>query len=331
MSHANVKMFVVALGLVQASWGQTQTPLGTAFTYQGKLQREGVALNGVGAAELQFMLFDGPDESAQPVGAPVIIDDAEFHDGLFAVDLDFGAGAFDGNTRWLELAVAEPGGTFTPLTPRQQISGVPYALQTRGFFTDGLENVGIGSTEPKAKMEVKGEYAEGKGQMMLVDKDHDSGAGEAGAAMSGWGNDAESGASGVGKLWHVGNDEDFEGSGTKKDFKIKNMREAKIQIGTNDREEDLVIDKDGKVGLGAPNPNTKLELWGTHESKKGQVMLVDQDYPSFFPEAAVAITGWGQNAGDNEDGKVWHVGNKEDEADPTQKRTFPSKASATAR
>lgn len=49
--------------------------------------------------------------------------------GLFTVTLDFGAGVFDGNARWLEIAVRPAGGgAFTLLTPRQPLAPAPHAL-----------------------------------------------------------------------------------------------------------------------------------------------------------------------------------------------------------
>ena len=50
-------------------------------------------------------------------------------DGLFTVQLDFGAAAFNGDTRWLEITV-----NGTLLTPRQRVNATPYAVQTRGIF-----------------------------------------------------------------------------------------------------------------------------------------------------------------------------------------------------
>src|SRR5438045_945584 len=49
--------------------------------------------------------------------------------GLFTVKLDFGAGAFNGNARWLELAVRTNGvASFTPLSPRQNLTPTAYAI-----------------------------------------------------------------------------------------------------------------------------------------------------------------------------------------------------------
>ena len=49
-------------------------------------------------------------------------------DGIFTVELDFGAGPFSGEARWLEISVARHGGTLITLAPPQPLTPVPAAL-----------------------------------------------------------------------------------------------------------------------------------------------------------------------------------------------------------
>ncbi len=105
--------------------GQAQT---TTFTYQGHLLDHGAPANG--NYDLQFTLRDaltagnqvGSALSAAPVGVT---------NGLFTVALDFGAGAFPGTDRWLELGVRTNGSAVahTLLSPRQAVTTTPYALR----------------------------------------------------------------------------------------------------------------------------------------------------------------------------------------------------------
>lgn len=102
-------------------------PLGTAFTYQGELQDQSQAANGV--YDFSFRLFDGPNPlSDNPVGTPVAVNGVDVVDGIFTVELDFGASPFTGEARWLEISVARTGGSLTTLSPTQPLTAVPYAL-----------------------------------------------------------------------------------------------------------------------------------------------------------------------------------------------------------
>ena len=62
--------------------------------------------------------------------------------------LDFGAGAFNGDARWLEIGVRTNGiGAFTELTPRQEVPLMPYALYAAEAGGAAATNVaGLGSS-----------------------------------------------------------------------------------------------------------------------------------------------------------------------------------------
>ena len=101
-------------------------PLGTAFTYQGKLTDGGTPANG--NYDLRFILYDA-DVGGSQVG-PILTNAAVLvSGGLFTVPLDFGGGVFTGDARWLEIGVrANGGGNFTTLSQRQPFTPTPYAL-----------------------------------------------------------------------------------------------------------------------------------------------------------------------------------------------------------
>ncbi|MBI4580919.1 MAG: hypothetical protein HY718_14520, partial [Planctomycetes bacterium] len=81
-----------------------------------------------GPYDFEFSLFDDATAGVQ-AGPTLTVDDVTVTGGLFTVTLDFGS-VYDGNRRWLGIAV-RPGESvepYTPLTPRQELTGTPHAL-----------------------------------------------------------------------------------------------------------------------------------------------------------------------------------------------------------
>lgn len=120
----------ILLALTGISWAQ-----GTAFTYQSRLNDNGALANG--NYDLQFSLFDALNGGAQ-VGATLNKTGIAIANGVFIVQLDFGANAFmRGGQRWLQIAV-RPAGTsdpYTTLTPRTEITSTPYAIRSLSAAT----------------------------------------------------------------------------------------------------------------------------------------------------------------------------------------------------
>jgi hypothetical protein len=114
-------------GLALAVGALAQTPLGSAFTYQGQLKDAGAPVSGT--ADFKFGLWDVYVGGNQ-IGTTQTIGGVEVLNGLFTVWLDFGSAAFTGQARYLEMEVRVPAGSgsYTLLTPRQEVGAVPYAL-----------------------------------------------------------------------------------------------------------------------------------------------------------------------------------------------------------
>jgi len=112
-------------------------PMGSALTYQGQLQQSNSPGNIIGqpasgpvtaVCDFRFSLWDAVT-NGNLVGATQTNSAVSVSNGLFTVTLDFGASAFNGNARWLDIGVrTNGGGAFTALTPRQLVPVVPYAL-----------------------------------------------------------------------------------------------------------------------------------------------------------------------------------------------------------
>jgi hypothetical protein len=115
--------------------------IGSGITYQGELKNANGPVDATCA--FRFALYDAASGGAQ-VG-PTLNQSVHVADGLFTVQLDFGAGAFNGKSQWLQVAVQCPGDPgYTPLAPRQQLTAVPYALSLMpGATISGPTNVGL--------------------------------------------------------------------------------------------------------------------------------------------------------------------------------------------
>ncbi len=119
--------FFFTIGLLSLS---SAAPLGTAITYQGQLI---LSENPVDEpTDLRFRLFDAASAGTQ-VGATVDLPSVAVSNGLFTVALDFGAGAFDGDARWLEVEARVPAssGSYVTISPRQALTPAPYALYAK--------------------------------------------------------------------------------------------------------------------------------------------------------------------------------------------------------
>lgn len=139
-------LFALFTVTIAVSQNVRSEPFSTAFTYQAQLDEGNGPLNG--SADLRFELF-AVETGSSPVGAAFTVTNLAVSEGLVAVSLDFGVDVFDGGSRWLEVAIRTPhdpgdSAPFTTLSPRQSISPIPYALQTRGIFVNEAGDVSIG-------------------------------------------------------------------------------------------------------------------------------------------------------------------------------------------
>ncbi|MBI5567969.1 MAG: hypothetical protein HY870_23935 [Chloroflexi bacterium] len=105
-----------------------QAAVGSGFTFQGQLKNAGATVNG--NCDMTFRLYDAAATGAQ-IGSTITAT-VPVSNSLFTVMLntngEYGANAFNGYARWLEVGVKCAGDpAFTTLSPRQQITAAPYA------------------------------------------------------------------------------------------------------------------------------------------------------------------------------------------------------------
>lgn len=102
-------------------------PLDSSINYHGSLSKNGEPANG--AYDLLLTLYDA-EEGGALIGPTLTNANVTVAEGSFRTEMDFGAEAFNGSARWLEIGVRLNGSeeTFVTLSPRQALSAVPYAL-----------------------------------------------------------------------------------------------------------------------------------------------------------------------------------------------------------
>jgi len=138
-STAMASILIVILWLIPSN-ALCQTPLDTAFTYQGRLM-DGTS-PADGTYNMAFSIYSDaggtvlldsyPDTGTVPV---------EVEEGLFTVILEFDAVHFTGERRWLEIVVEA-----TALWPLQELTAAPYTV----FSLDTQKICGrlVGDTTP---------------------------------------------------------------------------------------------------------------------------------------------------------------------------------------
>jgi len=107
-------------------------PVGTAFTYQGRLVKDESPVTAT--CDFRFSLWDAASSGGQ-IGSDVDRPGVSVSSGLFTAQLDFGGSAFTGDARWLGIMVKCPGdGDYIDLG-RQALTPTPYALALPGLWT----------------------------------------------------------------------------------------------------------------------------------------------------------------------------------------------------
>jgi trimeric autotransporter adhesin len=150
-----VLLLAVRVGAQNAPEGNTTeaTALVSTFTYQGYLEQNAIPVTAT--CDFQFSLYDALAGGVQ-IGSTLTRTNIVVSGGIFTVQLDFGATAFNGQDRYLAISARCPAGTgsYTPLTPRQPITPAPYSMYAirsawAGLvgipegFADGIDNTGL--------------------------------------------------------------------------------------------------------------------------------------------------------------------------------------------
>jgi hypothetical protein len=129
MNHHLSSLFCLVLPALLglgASVPLLAAPLGTGFTYQGRLNDNGQPA--IGAYDFVFAIYDSPTNET-PLVSGVLVDNVTVTNGVFTTVVDFGTEVFNGEERWLGVGVrpGEETGDVTLLNPRHRLAATPYA------------------------------------------------------------------------------------------------------------------------------------------------------------------------------------------------------------
>ncbi|MGD2179139.1 MAG: hypothetical protein PVG71_15110 [Anaerolineae bacterium] len=134
-----------------------QDDVGTGFTYQGRLVDNGTPVDGT--CDFRFNLYDDQWLSPSLIAGPVDRSSVAVSDGYFSTGLDFGASAFTGGGRQLEILVRCPAGSgsYTTLSGMVPLNPAPYAHSLRPGAVISGDLAGV--TGPNATLYVENTYS----------------------------------------------------------------------------------------------------------------------------------------------------------------------------
>ncbi len=149
-------LLVLAWAGLLAGPQASSAQVGTAFSYQGLLEEEGVPASG--SYDFRFSLY--PQPMAGPQLAMVPAENTAVSDGLFQVEIDFGPVAWEQEPLWLEIEVRpDGGGLFTALGERQRLLPTPVALRAVSVGEDSVGALEV--IESEVQQRVTGTCAAG--------------------------------------------------------------------------------------------------------------------------------------------------------------------------
>lgn len=105
-------------------------PITTTFSYQGRLIKSGVPVNGL--ADLRFSLWNHPTSTntGNRVGSPSLKSGVQVEGGVFTTTLDMVSTLNSETGLWIDVEAASPPGSgFVLLSPRQRLFVTPQAVR----------------------------------------------------------------------------------------------------------------------------------------------------------------------------------------------------------
>ncbi len=127
--HSIIRLATLCAALLLNASGFAQSQ--SAFTYQGRLKLGGIPVTDT--CDFRVSLWNAANGGAQLAG-PIDMPNVAVDKGLFVLAPDFGFDVWDGSARFLQIAVRSPAGSgsYITLSPRQSMNAVPYSIFSQG-------------------------------------------------------------------------------------------------------------------------------------------------------------------------------------------------------
>ncbi len=118
----------VTVGGWMACAGVHAADIGTAFTYQGFLEKAGAPVSAT--CQLRSWLHDAAIGGNVRGNSPQIASNVPVEAGGFTAVMDFGVDSLDGTARWLAIEVQCPGDAdYVMLSPRVELTPAPHSVR----------------------------------------------------------------------------------------------------------------------------------------------------------------------------------------------------------